>query len=849
MIRQYLPDAFSFKTAWRDARSRYKSLFLYCSGIIAGVAALVAILSFRSDVLLTVEDQARELLGADLEMRSALPYPDGIQTMIDSIGGNQSTSIEFSSMVLYGESGQTRLSQVRAFDGIFPWYGELVTLPREAAYSYQEEHSALVDHSIMVQFGLSVGDSIRVGNRSLPIAGRILEVPGESAAFTLIGPRVFIPKQVVEGTSLLTRGSRVEYKTWFQFPPERDVSELVSSVRPMLRGHQIRTTTVESRKERFAAIVDNLGKFLGMVAFVALLLGGLGVASAIYIYIKRKSGTVATLRCLGVSSRQALHIFTIQVAIIGCTGAILGAILGVLIQSYLPVLFTDFLPFEIVQRISVPVLLTGLSTGVLISLACSLLPLASVNKVPPLLAIRNVEFSPMQHLGMKTKLAGAGLATLIITATLAWMLEGWLFAVVFTAGIYLSVALLLVTANLLVRLIRAFRLKSLPYIWRQGISNLFRPNNQTSILVLTLGMGMLLIGILYLSQEMLLQRIDLQTGGTQPNLAFFDIQTDQNDEILELANEYGATILQNVPIVSMRLSEWRGRPVQEVREDSTLNVRRWALSREYRVTYRDSLTDSETILEGEWIGEADGLGSTVPISADYRILEDLNLTLGDTLTFDIQGIQVETRIASVREVDFQQPQPNFFILFPTGVLEPAPKFFATMLHSDSDENIASLQQAVARQHPNVSAIDVGLVLESVRQFLNKVAMAVRFMAMFTILTGLIVLTSAIAISKYQRIREAVLLRTIGASRNQINGIQFVEYLLIGLLSCMAGVILALFSGWFLAWFYFDLTYIPDLRALLAASLLIIGLTLLTGFLNMRGVLRKKPLEILRIEAE
>jgi len=841
-----ISDSFSLKTAWRDGRSQYKSLLLYSCSIIAGVAALIAILSFRNDVLLTVDEQAKELLGADLEIRQNEPYGEEISAFIDSVGGVQSTSIEFSSMVVYGESGETRLSQIRAIDGGFPFYGTLKTEPAEAALQYQQEGSALVDRPIMNQLGLAVGDSIRVGNETLIISGMILEIPGESAAFSLIGPRVIIPRSVVEGTSLLERGSRVRYKTYFQFEPERDIEALTSELRPIAREHQARIETVESKKNDFSQIVDNLTRFLGMIGFIALLLGGLGVASAIYVYIKRKSNTVATLRCMGASSRQTLSIFAIQVIALGFAGAFAGSILGLVIQRYLPSLFADFLPFEIVQQVSPTALLLGFGIGVVISLGFALLPLLSINKIPPLLTLKNVDFSPLDHLGNRIKFTGIVIAVIVITASLALLVDSWLAAFFFTTGIIISILLLLGTANLLTRFLKAMRLRSFTYVWRQGVANLFRPNNQTSILVTTLGMGMLLIGIVYLSQDMILERIDFQTGDTQPNLVFFDIQSDQNEDILRIAEVQGAAILQNVPIVSMRLSHWNGKSIREVREDTTIQVRRWALSREYRVTYRDQLTDSETILSGEWIGEADGLDSVIPISIQEGIAEDLNASVGDSLTFDVQGIPVETYIASIREVDFQRPEPNFFVLFPAGVLETAPQFYATVLRTTDENASAELQQMVVREHPNISALDIGLVLESVRQFLDKVAMAVQFMALFSIITGLIVLASAIAISRYQRAKESVLLRTIGASRAQVRSIQLLEYLLLGTLACFAGLILSMGSGWLLSVFYFDLPFVPNLQALFLAAITIVILTLSVGYLNMRSIQNRKPLEILRL---
>ncbi len=898
-----IPDMFSFKTAWRDARSQYKSLLLYCSGIVAGVAALVAILSFRSDVMLTVDDQAKELLGSDLEISQYAPYPESLNAYIDSIGGEQSRAIEFSTMVVYGTSGKTLLSQIRAIEGGFPFYGEIKTEPEDAAFRYQNERSALVDRPVMNQLGLVVGDSIRVGNELLVISGIILEIPGESAAFSLVGPRVIIPRDVVEGSGLLDRGSIVQYKTYFRFgdviesrsdqsfygiskyrpgtEPEssfetesdskengkqdksgmekgggkvakkHDLDRITSEIRELADDRRIRISTVESRKEDFAEVVDTLARFLGMIGFIALMLGALGVASAVYVYIKRKSATVATLRCLGASSRQTLQIFGLQIMGLGLIGSMTGSLFGLLIQRLLPLLFADFLPFELLQQVSVPALILGFLTGVMVSFSLALLPLISINNIPPLLTIRSTDYSPLANVAKSTRMAVSTGIVVALTMILALLLESLLVASIFIGGLIISVLILLATSRLLIQIARKLRLPAFSYVWRQGIANMFRPNNQTAILVTTLGMGMLLIGSMYLSQEMILARINLQTGGDQPNLVFYDIQSDQNEDVMDIAKREGARIIENVPIVSMRLSHIGKRSIREIRDDTTRQASNWALTREYRVTYREKLNEAEKILEGEWIGRSEGIdsGVRIPISLEHRYAEDLNVSIGDSLTFNLQGVPVETRIASIREVDFQRPQPNFFVLFPAGVLGQVPRFYALTIHTPDEQTTSTLQQEVVRAHPNVSAIDIGLVLESVRSFLDKVAMAVQFMALFSIVTGLIVLASAVAISRFQRIRETVLLRTLGASRRQIRGIQFVEYLWLGLLACMTGLLLAFVASLLLAWFYFDLVFVPDLLAIGSVSLIIIVLTLGVGFLNMGNVLSTRPLEVLRMNAE
>lgn len=842
-----LTKSFSWKLAFRDAKPQWRSLILYTSSVMAGVAALVAILSFRSDVLLTVDDQSKELLGADIELRSNQPFPEPVISFIDSIGGSTATAVEFNSMILFKQSGANRLAQIRAIDGLFPIYGSIITVPADAAARYQEEAFALVEQSTMTQYGASVGDSIRVGNIDLIIGGELLSVPGEANAFSLVGPRVYVPRDLLEGSGLLDRGSRVTYKHYFEKNNLEEVESIVEELRPIAREHRVRIETVESEKEDFQEIVDNLTKFLGLIGFIALLLGGLGVASAIYVYIKRKTAMVATLRCLGVTKEQVLTTFAIQIAALGLVGAVLGTTIGVILQFYIPMFFVDLIPFTIVQSLSLQAVSLGLFTGVLISVLFSMLPLIGISTISPLLTLRNSEFSPIAELSAKFKIVTAGFSIGIVILIVSLLTESLAVASIFTFSLIFFVFLLWFVSTLLIAIVKNMRLKSFKYVIRQGMANLFRPNNQTSMLITTLGMGMLLIGTLYLSQDMLLQRIDLQLGEDTPDLVFYDIQTDQNSGLNETVERIGGNVLQNVPIVSMRLSERKGMPVSEVRADSTINISGWALSREYRVTYREELNDSETLLEGEWIGEADGLSSVIPISVAEQIVEELELELGDSLGFDVQGVPIQTVVASIREVDFQRAEPNFFVLFPLGVLEPAPQFYASTVSVENEEMSLAIQRAVVTEYPNISAIDISIALRSIREFLDKISLAIQFMALFSILTGFIVLASSITISRRQRTRESVLLRTLGAAKNQIGFIQTIEYALLGLLASFAGFLLAVLASWGLATFYFDLNFIPDFLSLALITLLIMMITILIGWSGSRHIFKNSPLEILRLE--
>lgn len=845
-IREFF-NPFTWKLAYRDALPQWKSLLLYTTAVIAGVAALVAIMSFRNDVFLTVDDQARELLGADIEFRSTQQFAEPVIAFLDTLEGEQSEAIEFNSMVQFLSSGDSRLSQIRAIEGTFPFYGSITSEPEDAALNYQNDKSALVEQSAMWQFGISVGDSIRVGRITLPISGELKSVSGESAAFSFVGPRVYLPADVLEGSGLLDRGSRVVYKRYYKADSHVDIDKVISEFRPVGREHNVRTETVESRKQDFEAIVDNLSKFLGLIAFIALLLGGLGVASAVYVYIKRKTKAIATLRCIGMEKEKILATFFIQIAIVGFVGSAIGTGFGIIIQSWLPLLFTEFLPFEIVQAVSFQAIFLGLILGTVISIGFSLLPLVAISSIPPMLSLRSADFSPMKNLSARIKITALIVTSLILILLIAYVTDSLLVAAAFAAIVVVSVAVLWTVAIALTYLVKGLRLKSLSYAWRQGVANLFRPNNQTPLLLTTIGMGMLLIGTLYLSQEMLLNRISLESEAEIPNLVLYDIQMDQNEGVNEILKSEGAELMQNVPIVTMRLSSRKGQSVSEARADTALNIRSWALTREYRVTYRSELIESETLVSGEWIGKADGIDSVIPISISEQIRDELAIEVGDTLGFNVQGVPITTVIGSIRDVDFQRPEPNFFVVFPEGVLENAPQFFATTAKTESEDKAYALQQAVVSEYPNISIVDISVALATVQEFMDKIALAIQFMALFSIITGLIVLASSIAISRKQRTHESVLIRTLGGTKKQIGAIQTIEYVLLGVLATLTGLILSIGIAWILAVFYFDLSFVPNMTALLLFSLLIVIAAVAIGWSGSRGVFKKSPNEILRMQ--
>ena len=846
-----LVNPWVWRMAWRDSRSQRGRLFLFMAAIVAGIAALIAINSFGRNLETAVQTQAKSLLGADLMLSSRQEFSAESTALIDSLAGLSvdgafSKEIVFGSMAYFPRTGNTRLTQIRALSGAFPFYGALETAPEAAVEAFRHGEGALVDRGLMLQYQLNTGDTVRVGQTAFVILGELKQAPGQADAGATIAPRVYIPLANLESTGLITFGSRARYFAYFQFPKNFDADALEESLKPQLRALELRATTVAEQQRSFGRALQNLYRFLNLVGFIALLLGCLGVASSVHVYIRQKLESISILRCLGVPVRQTFAIFLIQTIVLQGFAATLGAILGVAVQTGLPSILADFLPVDVDFSISFAAIGEGLFIGLAMVFLFSLLPLLSVRKVSPLLAIRASFETEKSSRDPLRWLVIAGIAVLIFLVTL-YQAQNMGVAMGFFGGLLLAFGALAGVAKLLMWAVRRFFPQRLSFIWRQSLANLYRPNNQTLTLTLSLGLGIFLISTLFLTQNTLLNQVALTDSGNQPNLVLFDIQIDQREAIENDIREAGLPILQNVPIVTMRLKSIAGQTVDDILADSTSSIPRWALSREYRSTYRDSLVSTEEIIAGKWIPRVENVNDTVPVSLEEGIAADLGVNIDDELVIDVQGVPIPARVASIRKVNWQRVQPNFFVLFPAGILEEAPQFFVLVTRAASQQVSAQVQQSIVRDFPNVSAIDLELVLRTAESILSKISFVIRFMALFSILTGFVVLIAAVMTSRFQRIRESVLLRTLGAKRRQISQILALEYFYLGSLAALTGLILSVGSGWALATFVFDAAFVPPTWSLVGSVALVVLLTIALGMLNSRGIATRPPLEVLRAE--
>lgn len=865
--------------SWRESRFARRRLLLFLSSITLGVAALVATQSFAANLAAGVRDQARDMMGADVSLSSNRPFGPRTEQVLDSLRRARipvARVTSFASMALAERTGGARLAQVRAVEPGYPFYGEIVTAPVGRWMELQRGRNALVDPALLIALDARVGDAIQLGETAFTVIGTLEKVPGAVGIGSLFAPRVYIPARYVRETQLIRMGSRADYEAYARMPAA-SAERLLADRRAALRAERVGMSTAREQQADLDRALRRLGSFLSLVGTFALLLGGIGVASAMGAYIAQKRDTVATLRCLGATAPQVIFIYLLQAGVMGLIGAALGTAIGLAVQWVLPRLLADLLPVQVETALSLPAVLTGVGVGVWIAVAFALLPLIATRRISPLQAIRRrVEPDETRRRDPWT-IGGWALLAASIVALVFRQAGEMRTGVGFTAGIAATLFALWLSAWLVTKAARRAPTGALGYPTRQGIANLHRPGNQTRVVVLALGFGVFLLAVVYLMQSNLLRPLRVNAM-SQGNLLLFDVQADQEAGVRQILAGGGTEVLQRAPIIPMRIHSINGvlastlapsrggddeEPADTAGERETRRTERrngppgnddapegWAVRREYRSTYRDTLVDSEKLLRGRmWRPGAGGQagGGPAEVSMDVSVAEDLKVDVGDQIVWDVQGVRIPTRISSIREVDWQRLEPNFFAVFPTEVLQGAPQTWVMLARAPNAPARAGAQRDVVRRYSNVAVLDLTAIQAALDDVLGRVAAVIRFLAAFSVATGFIVLLGAVLSGRLQRIRESVLLRTLGATRRQIARVLLAEYLSLGLLAALAGILLAVIAGWALAKWLFEVDYAVPVLPLLWLALGVTALSAAVGLLASREVFRHTPLEALREE--
>ena len=618
---------------------------------------------------------------------------------------------------------------------------------------------------------------------------------------------------------------------------------------------RVRVRTVADTERDFTESVARLADFLSIIGLIALLLGGIGVASGVNAFVSAKIDTVAVLRCLGATSRQVLALYVVQSAAMGLVGAIAGTLLGVAIQFLLPGVVSDFLPIDVELALEPRPLMFGLATGVWVSLVFAMRPLLALRRVSPLQAIRREmdnaalprEWKDPARLTVDVLLVGSIIG--IVVSRIGSLRQG----LYISAAIGGAVLVLWIAATLLIAAARRSTRPSWPFELRQGIANLHRPANQTRAVTLALGFGAFLLSTVYLVQANLLSRVQATSAGAAGNLLFFDVQDDQAAPLDSLLRARTHDIVQQTPIVTMRIDALNGRSVSSLMADTSAPRAGWALRREYRSTYRDSLVGSETLAGGKWFAapasraksRAAAPDAPFEVSFDRQLAADLRIALGDTVTWNVQGVPVTTIVTSFRTINWARFEANFFVVFTPEALRRAPQQYVVVANVPAGPDIAAVQRDIVRRFPNISSLDLTLVRQTIGAIVDRVTLAIRFLGLFSLAMGIPVLFSAVAATRRARLREGVLLRTLGASRAQVARVLLAEYGALGALGALTGMMLAFGGAWGLTRFVFKDPFDPAIGPtfVIAAGMLL--LTMAIGLLTSRDVYKETPMAAIR----
>ncbi|MFU8848666.1 MAG: ABC transporter permease [Opitutales bacterium] len=836
-----------WRMAWRDTRRERKRLAVFATSIVIGVGALVTIHALRASLESGVALQQRELLGSDLQAGARQPLDrEALGRIFAGDVVDYAYETSFSSMLRFPSSEQARLVQVRSSSGSYPFYGSLEVEPAGAWAAMSGAAPVIfLETTLMEQFGLEVGDPVLLGEAELTITGEVTKPAPRIGRFAGFAPGAYINPAALEASALLTRTSLSRHYLHLRLADGVSAAELSKRMDEALPEVGFRFETPESRREQLGEVLDRFEQFLSLIALFSLVLGALGVASAMQAQVRRREKSIAILRCLGAPPQAAFAIYLVQATALGWLGSILGAALAVGIHLGLVGFFQDALPVALALWPEMAVVLRTTLVGFVACIGFALIPLQQVRRVAPLAVLREATGGVGRRKSWREVVPVVFflLAMLILLAMLGSASPGR--GALLALGLVAVFLLLALVASGLIWLARCLAQGPFSYLIRQGLSNLFRPNNQTLLFVVSLGLGVFLLTLTLLLRTLLLDQIDLAESGEGPNIFLVDVQADQVPGVAALLEAQSLPVLESAPMVTMRLSAINGVEARELRDSQA--VPKWILRRQFRSSYRDELNRTEKGLAGIWPPEGWAGEWPIPLSLEKGIAEDLNVSLGDRIRVDVQGITLETEVTHLREVDWSQFNLNFFMLFPSGVLEDAPGFHVVTTRIPETTSSGALQAAVAANFQNVSVIDLTSILKTVQTLLARVSQAVQVLTLFTVAAGLCILIGIFLNGREQRKYEAVLLRTLGASKRQLRVIFMIEFGALGTLAALAGALLALLAYWPLAHFAFSLDPVVPLVPLLGLLLASAVLSILMGAGLTRGLTSSSPLAILRSE--
>lgn len=837
------------RIAWRELRASPGKFLFVVLAVAVGVAALSGVKGFGYAFKGMLLRNAKQLIAADVQAQM-WDYPTAAQIQkMDAIGARDGTLTRVTETVSMAASARQRIPQmvsIKAVDpAAYPYYGQLTLRPAQPLRALlSDDCSIVVTPELLMRLKVSPGDSIRLGGKEFRITGTLLAEPDRLASGFGPGMRILMRREGLERTGLIQFGSRAAQRFLFKLKPGVDLDRMHSDIEGVVR--RVFISDYRDGSPAVGKALDITTTFLSLISLIALIVGSLGVAMAMYSHLQQRMDTIAVMKAVGARANQVMQIYLIQTLWLGLAGGIIGVAVGALVQKSFPLLIQRV--FALLPEVpwDWSFSLQGLSLGVLATLLFTVPPLLSIRNVRPSLVFRrnmaDATLESRKH--WREKLPG-WLGALLILAGFCfiavWLSGSWKMGLYFMAGLTASIVLLTAVAALLLFLMRRivkFSSKRLPPAFRHGFANLYRPGNQARSVLVALGIGVMFTLTTYLLQRTVLREVRSEGPGREGNLFLLDVRNSSDVTKLIESQPGVSGKVQLVGYIVSRMLEKNGVPTEQlpltkVRKDQLQTV---------RITTARALPDGLKLRQGSWWPAS----SAAPqLAVSEQAQRDFHLQVGDRLRFQIAGRAIDAPLVAVFRREQRSPV-RYDLVFPQSAMQKLPVVYYGAVHVDPPR-IPALEEAIFENFPTVTVMNLADVLGRIQEAVDQVALVVRFLALFAILAGIIILSSSVAGTRYRRIREVAILKTLGATRRRITGIFSVEFSILGAVAGLVGGVLAnLFTRIVSARFIeanFDFDWLSLLVVMLGTALL----ANLAGWLASARILDQRPLEVMRGE--
>jgi putative ABC transport system permease protein len=841
--------------------SRGKFFFVILS-VAIGVAALTGVRGFSSSFRSTLLDKARSIMAADLSARMfQQPTPEQ-QTGLDEIAasGVEITPVtELLSMASAAKTLDPLLVSLKAVDpAMYPFYGDVELAPAAPLKTMLTPDTVAVADDLLVRLNLKVGDQLKVGTKLFRIASVVVNEPDRLSGSFAAGPRVLISREGLDASGLLAPGSHAGQRYLFKVPKpkgsapisDKAVADLKARLEKLLPEAQI----IDYRETNPALTqgLDRATSLLSLMSLVALVLGAIGVAMAMRAHLQQRLDTIAIMKSLGARSGQIIKIYLLQTLLLGAAGGVLGVGLGVGVQLSFPYLLAKLIHVDTELHVQLSTVITGLAVGILTTLLFTLPPLLDIRGVRPILILRRAvddtddPFVAGIWRKITKNVAQIGAAVLILAglAAIATTLsDSVVVGQVFSVGLVLVLGVLLLASAAVLAGLRFFLSKTrlhLPSSVRHGLANLYRPGNPSAALLAALGMGVMQIMTVYLVQKAVVSELHISSAPNLPNVFLIDITNSEINGIRTLLKSQHSVTAEAelLPVVSSRVVDIDGVPAEQAKLKNFPK----RMLRSISLTWMDSAPPGTKVVEGKWWA-ADEKKPVVAI--EQRSADRLGVHVGSHITFAAQDTQIVATVVALTKGDGQHAFSRAEFFLPKAALAGLPVVWYGGVHVDP-EHVGELQRALYKAYPTVTVINVAQALETVRAVVIQITYVIQFLAAFSIFAGVIILASSIAGTRYRRIREVVVLKTLGATRRRIATVFSIEFAVLGLVSGVVGILFAnviarvLLTRMTVAYHFL---WGWTVAALVGTA----GLTVATGWMASHRILGRKPLEVLREE--